>query len=128
MPKRGKENYDPAYKFDYSWKTMFHNVNAIPKIASLDLCGNKRNWVTKIEKSQEVVSLEDMIIGEKLEKKEKEIFVKKSIMCFDNYFSDDKPAEEAGKRGFGLMFTTRHDHLPKVPAEYLCRKTQTPKA
>eukprot|EP00957_Ditylum_brightwellii_P020992 1582079-Ditylum_brightwellii.AAC.1 len=63
--------------------------------------------------------LEDMVIGEKPEKKVEKVFTKKPAMCFDNYFSSDKSAEEAGKRVFDLVFTTSCDHLPKVPAEYL---------
>eukprot|EP00957_Ditylum_brightwellii_P197710 15062590-Ditylum_brightwellii.AAC.1 len=60
--------------------------------------------------------LENMVIWEKPEKKVKKIFTKKPAMCFDNDFSGDKPAEEAGERCFDLIFTTRHDHLLKVPA------------
>ena len=37
-PKRGQEGYDPAYKYDYLFKTVVHNVNAITKEADLDLC------------------------------------------------------------------------------------------
>eukprot|EP00957_Ditylum_brightwellii_P138736 10575495-Ditylum_brightwellii.AAC.1 len=55
--------------------------------------------------------LEDMVNGERPEKKAKKMFTKKPAMCFGNYC----------KRGFGLMFTTRHSHLPNVPAEYLCK-------
>eukprot|EP00957_Ditylum_brightwellii_P191689 14593371-Ditylum_brightwellii.AAC.2 len=46
--------------------------------------------------------LKDMVIWEKPEKNVKKILTKKLAMCFGNHFSDDKPAEEACKRGFGL--------------------------
>eukprot|EP00957_Ditylum_brightwellii_P031535 2391537-Ditylum_brightwellii.AAC.1 len=44
--------------------------------------------------------LEDMVIGEKSEKKIKKVFTKKPAMCFGNFFLGDKSAEEADKRGF----------------------------
>ena len=45
-PKRGDDNYDPAYKFDYIWKTLIHNVNALTKEADLDQCIDETSWAT----------------------------------------------------------------------------------
>ena len=45
-PKRGEEGYDPAYKFDFIWKVLVHNVNAITKEAELDLCGDETTYAT----------------------------------------------------------------------------------
>ena len=45
-PKQGEAGYDPAYKFDYIWKTIVHNVNAISKTADLDLCGDETSYAT----------------------------------------------------------------------------------
>eukprot|EP00957_Ditylum_brightwellii_P040882 3094394-Ditylum_brightwellii.AAC.1 len=75
-----------------------------------------------------VDQLEDMVIWDKPEKKVKKVFTKEPAMCFDNYFSGIKPAEEASKRGFGLLFTTRHDCLPKVPDDYAYKKPTDPKS
>ena len=44
--KRGEEGYDPAYKFDYIWATIVHNINAITKEAELDLCGDESSYAT----------------------------------------------------------------------------------
>eukprot|EP00957_Ditylum_brightwellii_P062290 4726716-Ditylum_brightwellii.AAC.1 len=65
--------------------------------------------------------LEYMVFGEKPKKKVKNVFTEKPDMCFSKYFSGDKATEKAGKRGFGLMSTIRHDCLPICPAEYLCK-------
>ena len=43
-PKRGEPNYEPAYKFDYIYKTICHNVNAITKRACLDLSADESTW------------------------------------------------------------------------------------
>ena len=32
-PKRGEPGYDPAYKFDFIYKTLVHNMNRISKHA-----------------------------------------------------------------------------------------------
>ena len=45
-PKRGQPGYDPAYKFDYIYKCIVHNVNALTKQAGLDLCGDETTWAT----------------------------------------------------------------------------------
>ena len=45
-PKRGEDGYDPAYKFDYIWKCLVHNVNAVSKKAELDLCGDETTYAT----------------------------------------------------------------------------------
>ena len=40
-PKRGEPGYDPAYKYDYLFKTIVSNLNAITKQADLDQCGDE---------------------------------------------------------------------------------------
>eukprot|EP00957_Ditylum_brightwellii_P097350 7414961-Ditylum_brightwellii.AAC.1 len=70
---------------------------------------------------------EHMVIGGKPEMKVKKI-LKNPGMCFDNYFSGDNPQEEAGERVFGLMCTTRHDHLPEVKAKFICKKLRDPES
>ena len=52
--KRGSPEYDPAYKYDYIYKVLVHNVNAIKKIAELYLTGKMRQ-------------LGDMVVMVKLE-------------------------------------------------------------
>lgn len=42
--KRGEEGYDPAYKYDYIFNAIIHNVRAISERASLDLCGDETTW------------------------------------------------------------------------------------
>ena len=42
--KKGDENYDPAYKYDFIWKVLFYNINTITKEADLDLCGDETSW------------------------------------------------------------------------------------
>ena len=37
-PKRGDPGYDPAFKYDYIFKTIVHNTNAITRNAGADLC------------------------------------------------------------------------------------------
>jgi hypothetical protein len=39
--KRGQPGYDPAYKFDFIYKTIINNTNFFTKEADLDLCGDK---------------------------------------------------------------------------------------
>ena len=46
VAKKGTDEYDPAYKFDYIYKCLIHNVNAISKDADLDLCGDETSWAT----------------------------------------------------------------------------------
>jgi len=36
--KKGDPNYEPAYKFDYIWDVICHNVNALALVAKTDLC------------------------------------------------------------------------------------------
>jgi len=43
-PKRGETGYEPAHKFDYLWKTIVHNVNAVTKQAYLNLTGDETSW------------------------------------------------------------------------------------
>ena len=43
-PKRGDTNYDPAYKFDFIYKAIVHNLNSITKWAELDQSGNETKW------------------------------------------------------------------------------------
>ena len=40
-PKRGEEGYDPAYKYDYAFKTICANTNAFTYEAGLDQCGDE---------------------------------------------------------------------------------------
>eukprot|EP00957_Ditylum_brightwellii_P188523 14352308-Ditylum_brightwellii.AAC.1 len=42
--KRGEAGYDPAHKFDFLWKTIVHNFNAVTKQARLDLTGDETSW------------------------------------------------------------------------------------
>ena len=43
-PKRGEPGYDPAYKFDFIYKTLMHNVNCISKHIESDQCGDEKTW------------------------------------------------------------------------------------
>ena len=40
-PKHGDTNYDPDYKFEFIYKAIVHNVNAIKKWANLKQSGDK---------------------------------------------------------------------------------------
>ena len=40
-PKQRHPWFDPAYKYDYAWKIIIHNVNAVTYLADLDQRGNK---------------------------------------------------------------------------------------
>ena len=42
--KKGEEGYDPAYKYDFIWRVLFHNINAMTKNADLDQCGDETSW------------------------------------------------------------------------------------
>ena len=42
--KIGDTNYDPDYKFDFIYKAIVHNVNAITKWANLDQLGEETTW------------------------------------------------------------------------------------
>ena len=42
--KRGEEGYNPAYKYDYIWKTLVHNVNALTLRAGLDQCADETTF------------------------------------------------------------------------------------
>ena len=42
--KIGGEGYDPCYKYDFIWSTLFYNINIISKSADLDECGDKTSW------------------------------------------------------------------------------------
>jgi hypothetical protein len=44
VPKRGQDGYDPAYKYDFIWKAIIHNVNAITATAELDQCGDETTF------------------------------------------------------------------------------------
>jgi hypothetical protein len=37
-PKKGKPGYDPAYKYDYIYKSLVRNINEMTQFANLDLC------------------------------------------------------------------------------------------
>ena len=43
--KRGDANHDPCQKYDYIYKCICHNTNALTKHASLDLCGDETTWM-----------------------------------------------------------------------------------
>ena len=43
-PKRGQPGYDPAYKYDFIYKTIVHNINALTLFAGLDLCGDESTF------------------------------------------------------------------------------------
>ena len=40
-PKKGDADYDPAYKFDYIYKCLIHNINEFTQLGDLDLCGDE---------------------------------------------------------------------------------------
>ena len=40
-PKLGERDYDPAYKYDYAYKAVIHNLNAFTYEADADLCGDE---------------------------------------------------------------------------------------
>ena len=42
--KRGQDGYNPAYKYDYIFNTIIHNVNALTLRACLDLCGDETTF------------------------------------------------------------------------------------
>ena len=42
--KKGQPGYDPTYKYDFLYKTIVHNVNAITKSCGLDMCGDETSW------------------------------------------------------------------------------------
>ena len=39
--KRGKDRYNPAHKFDFIWRTLVHNVNALTKESCIDINGDE---------------------------------------------------------------------------------------
>ena len=41
LPKRRDPGYDPAYKYDYAWKSLLNNVNTLSHSSDLDQCGDK---------------------------------------------------------------------------------------
>ena len=43
-PKHGDTNYDPYYKFDFIYKDIFHNANAITKLADMEQSGDETTW------------------------------------------------------------------------------------
>jgi hypothetical protein len=42
--KHGQPGYDPAYKYDFIYKTIINNTNLFTKEADLDLCGDHISW------------------------------------------------------------------------------------
>jgi hypothetical protein len=42
--KKGEDGYNPAYKFDYIYKCIISNINALLHSSDLDLCGDKTTW------------------------------------------------------------------------------------
>lgn len=43
-PKRGEPLYNPAYKYDYIYETIVHNMRELTAKGSLDLCGDESSW------------------------------------------------------------------------------------
>jgi hypothetical protein len=43
-PKRDQPGYDPAYKYDYLFRTIIYNLNAVTKSADLDQCGDETTF------------------------------------------------------------------------------------
>jgi hypothetical protein len=43
-PKRGENGYDPAYKYDYIYRTIIDNLNSLTERAELDLCGDETTY------------------------------------------------------------------------------------
>jgi hypothetical protein len=43
-PKKGKEGYNPGYKFDYIFKCIINNINKVSYSSDLDLCGDETTW------------------------------------------------------------------------------------
>jgi len=43
--QHGEPNHDPAQKYDYIFKCVVHNTNALTKHACLDLCGDETTWM-----------------------------------------------------------------------------------
>jgi len=43
-PKRGEPRYEPAYKYDYIWKTLVHNTNFVSLWAALLITGDETTW------------------------------------------------------------------------------------
>jgi hypothetical protein len=43
-PKRGEKGNDPAYKYDYIYRTIIDNLNALTERAKLDLCGDETTY------------------------------------------------------------------------------------
>jgi hypothetical protein len=44
-PKKGEEDYDPTYKYDYIYKYMIQHLNDIIEEGDFDLTGDKTSWV-----------------------------------------------------------------------------------
>ena len=42
--KRGGDGYDPAYKYNFIYRTILDNVIALTAKAELDLTGGKTRW------------------------------------------------------------------------------------
>jgi hypothetical protein len=40
-PERDQLGYDPAYKYDYLFNTMFYDLNAVTKYVDLNQCGDE---------------------------------------------------------------------------------------
>ena len=46
-PKKGQDNYNPAYKYDYLFCCIVENMNAITRRADLDLCQDETTYATQ---------------------------------------------------------------------------------
>ena len=45
-PKKGEEDYNPTYKYDYIFQTIVHNTNLLLKSGELDITGDETSWAT----------------------------------------------------------------------------------
>jgi len=43
-PKKGEDGYDPAYKYDFIFRTLFHNVNVLSLYACPNQCGDETTF------------------------------------------------------------------------------------
>ena len=46
VPKKGDQNFDPTYKYDYIFKCVINNVNYLTKHAELDATIDETTFVT----------------------------------------------------------------------------------
>ena len=61
-PKRGEPGYDPAYKFDFIYKTLVHNVNCTSKHAESNQCGDETTWLSHDPTNQATAGLSKLTV------------------------------------------------------------------